>query len=307
MRFDRLDLNLLVALDALLTERSVSQAAERICLSQSATSSALGRLREYFEDDLLVLKGRQMMMTPRGEELVEPVRDVLEQIRQTIVKVPEFDPAENKATISIMASDYITQIVLADAISAIQVEAPHMKFEILSMGGNVVADLERGIADLLICIDMLCSEDHPMELLVKDDFVVVGWEKNKHLQEPLTLEKFLELGHVVTRFGKARIPAAEEWFFKHRDIVRRVEVISPIFSLSPILTVGTDRVATVHRKMAEKMIQYLPITIHEMPIEMEGLRLAIQWHSFNARNAALQWVVKKLIEHSEKTWGKVEW
>lgn len=307
MRFDRLDLNLLVALDALLTEKSVSQAAERICLSQSATSSALGRLRDYFEDDLLVLKGRQMMMTPRGEELVEPVREVLEQIRQTIVKVPEFNPADNKTTISIMASDYITQIILADAIASIQAEAPHIKFEILSMGGDVVGDLERGTADLLICIDMLCSEDHPMELLVKDDFVVVGWEDNKHMQKPLTLETFLELGHVVTRFGKARVPAAEEWFFKHRDIVRRVEVISPSFSLSPIMTIGTERVATVHRKMAEKIIKDLPIKIQEMPIEMDGLRLAIQWHSFNARNAALQWVVKRLLEHSEKTWGKAEW
>ena len=74
MRFDRLDLNLLVALDALLAERSVSLAADRICLSQSATSSALGRLRDYFADDLLVQKGRQMVLTARAEGLVDPVR-----------------------------------------------------------------------------------------------------------------------------------------------------------------------------------------------------------------------------------------
>ena len=72
MRFQRLDLNLLVALDVLLEEKSVSQAAERLCLSQSATSSALGRLREYFDDDLLVLKGRKMILTARAEGLIVP-------------------------------------------------------------------------------------------------------------------------------------------------------------------------------------------------------------------------------------------
>ncbi|MFM1886579.1 MAG: hypothetical protein RL026_1736, partial [Pseudomonadota bacterium] len=92
MRFQRLDLNLLVVLDALLTERSVSLAAERVCLSQSATSSALGRLRDYFGDDLLVLKGRNMVLTARAENLVGPVRAVLEQIRSTIAVSPPFNP-----------------------------------------------------------------------------------------------------------------------------------------------------------------------------------------------------------------------
>ena len=81
MRFGRLDLNLLVALDALLTECSVSLAADRLCLSQSATSSALGRLRDYFGDELLVVRGRSMVLTARAESLVEPVRAVLEQVR----------------------------------------------------------------------------------------------------------------------------------------------------------------------------------------------------------------------------------
>lgn len=97
MRFQRLDLNLLVALDALLTERSVSLAAERICLSQSATSSALGRLRDYFGDDLLILRGRQMVLTARAELLVEPVRAVLDQIHRTIAVTPPFDPATSTA------------------------------------------------------------------------------------------------------------------------------------------------------------------------------------------------------------------
>jgi DNA-binding transcriptional LysR family regulator len=113
MRFGRLDLNLLVALDALLTEKSVSLAADRLCLSQSATSSALGRLRDYFGDELLVVRGRQMVLTARAESLVEPVRAVLEQVRSTIAVAPQFDPATADRQIRIMASDYSTEVLLA--------------------------------------------------------------------------------------------------------------------------------------------------------------------------------------------------
>ena len=92
MRFNKLDLNLLVALDALLTERNISRAGERIHLSQPATSNALARLRAYFDDELLVPQGRQMVLTPRAEALLDPVREVLMRIDSTIAEKPRFDP-----------------------------------------------------------------------------------------------------------------------------------------------------------------------------------------------------------------------
>ena len=92
MRFNRLDLNLLVALDALLTEGSITKAAERLNLSPSATSNALSRLREYFEDELLVQVGRRMEPTPRAQGLQEAVREVLVRVDSTIAQQPEFDP-----------------------------------------------------------------------------------------------------------------------------------------------------------------------------------------------------------------------
>ena len=92
MRFKGLDLNLLVALDVLLTERNVSRAADKLCLSQSATSGALARLREYFDDELLVQVGRKMVCTPRAQMLEGKVRAALLQIDGTIIQPPEFDP-----------------------------------------------------------------------------------------------------------------------------------------------------------------------------------------------------------------------
>src|SRR5262245_33431200 len=94
MNFRGLDLNLLVALDAVLSERSVSRAADRLFLSQPAMSNALSRLRDYFHDPLVVQQGRQLLLTPRSEALRQPVHDVLMMVEAAIVDSPEFDPAK---------------------------------------------------------------------------------------------------------------------------------------------------------------------------------------------------------------------
>src|SRR5687767_5141559 len=106
MRFERLDLNLLVALDVLIEERSVSVAANRLFLSQPALSGALNRLREYFNDELLVQSGRQMILTPKAEELRAPVREALMFIRSRITTPSDFDPATAQRKFILVASDY---------------------------------------------------------------------------------------------------------------------------------------------------------------------------------------------------------
>src|SRR5215207_203605 len=104
MRFNRLDLNLLVALDALLSEKSITRASRRLNLSQSATSGVLARLRDYFKDELLVPVGRNLILTPLAVSLVDPVRDVLLQIQRTIEIKPEFDPATATREFRLFAS-----------------------------------------------------------------------------------------------------------------------------------------------------------------------------------------------------------
>ena len=125
MRFNRLDLNLLVALDALLTERSITKASERLNLSQSATSNALARLREYFDDELLVQVGRRMEPTPRAEGLRDAVRDVLVRVDATIAIQPEFDPSKSDRIFRIFVSDY-TQMVFAPHLLALAHEGMTM-------------------------------------------------------------------------------------------------------------------------------------------------------------------------------------
>lgn len=294
MRFQRLDLNLLVALDALLTERSVSLAADRLCLSQSATSSALGRLREYFGDELLVVKGRNMILTSRAEELIEPVRAVLEQVRTTIAVAPPFDPATADRQLRIMASDYSTQVLLAEALAELEREAPHMRFEIQPMHDSPVEALERGFIDLLLTIDYAISADHPSQILFEDDYVVVGARGNPAMEKAMTRELYFSLGHVTARFGKARVPAFEDWFVRRQKQQRRVEVVAPTFLSLPGLVAGTNRIATMHRRMAEQVVRNMPLVMREMPFDIPPIREALQWHISNNNDRALRWVVERL-------------
>jgi LysR family transcriptional regulator, nod-box dependent transcriptional activator len=295
MRFQRLDLNLLVALDALLTERSVSLAAERIFLSQSATSSALGRLREYFADDLLIVKGRQMVLTARGEELVEPVRAVLEQIRTTISVSPPFDPATSDRTIKIMASDYVTEVLLAAALHDIAVEAPDMRFELAPMSDSLTDSLERSEIDIVVCIDYSLSKDHPSQILFEDDHVVVGWAGNPAMQEPMTEALYFALSHVTSRFGKARTPVFEDWFVRRQTQQRRVAIVAPAFLAVPGLVIGSNHIATMHRRLASHMAKQLPLVIKEAPFEIPPIREAVQWHISNNNDPAIRWIVEKLV------------
>ncbi len=294
MRFERLDLNLLVALDALLAERSVSLAAERIFLSQSATSSALGRLRDYFGDELLVVKGRQMVLTARADELVEPVRAVLEQIRTTISVAPQFDPATCDRTLRLMASDYMTEVLLTRVFSGIADEAPNMRFEIQPMTEGPVDSLERGFVDLLLTVDFGMTSDHPSQILFDDDYVVIGCELNPAMAGPMTKDVYFELGHVTSRFGKARIPAFDDWFMRRQKQQRRIEIAAPSFLSIPGLVAGSKRIATIHRRLAMRIAGQFPIVVRELPLSMPPIREGAQWHLSNNNDAAIRWFVEKL-------------
>ncbi|MFM5923100.1 MAG: LysR family transcriptional regulator [Novosphingobium sp.] len=294
MRFGRLDLNLLVALDALLTEKSVSLAADRLCLSQSATSSALGRLRDYFGDELLVVKGRHMILTARAEELIEPVRAVLEQIRSTIAIAPPFDPATADRQIRIMASDYTTQVLLAEAFAQLAHDAPNMRFEVQPMSTNPVEAVERGYIDLLITIDFAVSADHPSLVLFEDDYVVVGDANNPAMQGEMTRERYFELGHVTARFGRAQMPAFEEWFTRRQKQQRRIDVVAPSFLSLPGLVLGTSRIVTMHRRLAKQVVETFPLVMRELPFAIPPIREVVQWHLTNNNDRALRWVIERL-------------
>lgn len=295
MRFEGLDLNLLVVLDALLQEGSVSAAAERLNLSQSGASAALARLREFFDDELLVPSGRTMSLTPRAEKLTEPVVAALDQIRRTILISRPFDPAVSDRTISIMAVDVVVEVLLTKAVAAFASEAPNMRFEIAALTEDPTTTLQRGRSDIVIALDYLISAEQPSEWLYNEQFVVVGWDQNPALGGAMTRTLYEQLGHVSVRLGR-HTPGFDESALRRLGIERRIEVLAPSFTSVGRFLVGSQRLATVHRRLAGLFREALPIQVAELPFEFPAVREVAQWSSRNASDPAIAWVVRRLKE-----------
>ncbi|MBI1684093.1 LysR family transcriptional regulator [Caulobacter hibisci] len=296
MRFQGLDLNLLVALDALLTEQNVSAAAENVHLSQSAMSSALNRLRDYFGDDLLSIQGRRMVLTPRAESLADPVRTALLHIRSTITTQPTFDPATAKRAFTLSASDYAQTVVVAPALARVREIAPGLSFDITAPGPAAQRALEQGELDIYLSLEQFAVADHPHAALFEDDYVVVAWKDNPLTQGGVDAALYFDLGHVSVQFGPARLPAFDEWFIKSARQPRKVEVTVPSFVMAPQFLIGTSRITTMHRRLAETFAATLPIAVFPVPFEIPKVRQVAQWHRFNERDEGIRWLVAQMRE-----------
>ena len=197
MRFHGLDLNLLVALDALLTHQNVTRAAEQLNLSQSALSGALARLREHFDDELVVPIGRRMEPTPLARTLAGPLHEILLKTRTLVTTTPTFDPQTSNRRISIIASDYSTEILMLDLLADIACEAPGIKISLEEHTTETFERFNRGEINFRIIPERFVFEGHPHERLFDDNYVCVAWKDNQQIGNQLTLEQYQTLQHVV--------------------------------------------------------------------------------------------------------------
>jgi LysR family transcriptional regulator, nod-box dependent transcriptional activator len=278
MQFRQLDLNLLVALDALLTERNITEAGRRVFLTQSAMSGALSRLREHFADELLIQVGRKMVTTPLADSLAGPVREILLKIDAAVKTRPEFDPSTSHRRFSIMMSDYVSTLMMPEVLRRAEAQAPRVTFELLSNDvGNPLEILDRAEIDFLVMPDQFLEKEHPSQPLFDDSYVCLVWADNPLVGDSLTQQQYLELGHVFNQF-RIRVPVIDEWFLTKLGLTRRGEVFANSFNSMPHLVVGTRRIATVHRRLAELYARYLPLRLLEPPFELPSLTEAMQWH-----------------------------
>ena len=289
MRFNKLDLNLLVALDHLLNLRSVSGAAARMNMTQSAMSNALLRLREYFGDDLLVKIGRRMELTPRGEALKDAVRDVLVRVEWTIATTADFDPARSDRQFNVLVSDYTLATLVPKVLALCRMAGSTVRFNFLHQVDGPERLLERGDVDLLIIPKEFCSRQHPFEIILEEEFCAIVWSEGRLAREKLTRRSFAEASHVAMQ-APGGAPSLESVFFKQHDLVRRTDVMTYSFNTMPLLVVGTDRVATIHRRLANQAARTLPIKIIELPYRLPKMQQSVQWHRYRSQDAGLIWL-----------------
>ena len=296
MRFKGLDLNLLMALDALLDEKSVSRSAERLNLSQPAMSAALGRIRDYFDDPILKLHGKRMIPTSHALRIHEELKSVLGSVDSLISKTAFFDPATSTRKFTITASDYLTQIIFVPLLSQLRYIAPNIQIELLAPADSTHELLDQGRIDLKLAPRQMLSEGFPSEILFKERFVVVGCKTNPLFKNGLSEKEFYESGHVVVKLGRRLPLSVTDQMLEARKKPRETDVLVGSFHLAPEMVVGTDRLTVMHERLAKIFAKRIPIAITDVPFDFPTLEECVQYHSTRTDDPGIRWMIEKIKE-----------
>lgn len=287
MRLDRVDLNLLVALDALLSSSSVTESALQLHVTQSAMSNSLRRLREHFNDQLLVPLGRRMVITQRGQTLKEPVREILLKIQRTLTPVTDFDPRTSARQFKLAVSDYFSFSYVPTLVEYCSTEGYAVTFDFQPLQPSIVDGLNRGDIDLLVVPEIYRAHGHPSELLLEDDWVCIA---SREHPGTLTEDEFFSATHVVKRPVHDTYIPLDEWAVKRIGRQRDVVATVPQYSYLPRAIVNTPHLATVQRRLAILHAKWLPLSIIDVPIPVPPLSELLQWHVIQQDDPGLAWL-----------------
>lgn len=292
-----IDLNLLVALDALLAERNVTRAARRLNLSQPALSAQLARLRSVFGDPLLIPAQRGMIPTQRALDLQEPLRRALDDVRGVVAAGAAFDPAEARFTARFVASDYTQFAILMPFAFALAAEAPEVKCAFLTIDTtDLVARMERGEVDIALMTPETAPERLRMRVLFAERYIAIVRRDHPAVGETLDLETFCRLDHViVSPRGGGFVGPADAALAAHGR-TRRVALSAPGFLIVPEIIARSDMIALVPERVArdrpERFRTFAP------PVPVPGFAIAMVWHDRTTNHPAQRWLRARLAAHA---------
>ncbi|MGW7079926.1 LysR family transcriptional regulator [Streptomyces sp. NPDC054866] len=291
MNLARLDLNLVVALRALLEERNVTRAGQRVGLSQPAMSAALSRLRRHFDDDLLARVGGHYELTALGQVLLDRTSTAYDVLERLFSSQADFDPAAESREFKLVASDYAVSVFGTALARVVHEEAPGIRLRFAQTPPTVVDDT----ATLLSAVDGLLMphgviSDFPATDLYEDRWVFVVADDHPSVTgvtDGLTLQDLADLPW-VTYQRTYDAPAVRQ--LGMLGVEPRVEVSVDSFQLLPLLVVGTRRIAMVQARLARLLAPIAPVRVVEPPYEAVPLQEALWWHPVHTHDAAHIWL-----------------
>lgn len=304
MRFNKLDMNLLAALDILLKTRSVTRAAEDMFITQSAMSNALGRLRQFFDDPLLVQVGRRMELTPLAETLQGPLRDIMVRVEGATRIRPHFDPGTDTRAFNIVISDYSLAVIGGALSRMVARQAPNIQLNLRPQIAAPSTLLDQGEADLLIVPDYLGADKHAHQILFTDEMVVLVASDGPHAGRPMSYDSFVAAPHVLMEpfSGQDSYSAIA---MREAGIVPNKTMSTYLFSSIPVLIQGTDRIGLVQRYLAEFAMAQRGLEILPSPVRFPPLRQSIRWHRHRSRDPGLMWMRDRIVDCAQLLSGKV--
>jgi len=295
MNINAVNLNLLVAFDALFEELSVTAAARRTGVTQPAMSNSLAQLRRLFGDQLFLRHRTGLSPTVRATELAEPIRTGLRTLQGALVG-PSFEPKASTRRFVIATSDYVELVLLPALLRRLAREAPHVRLTLRPWGFHEAPpELARGEADLMLGFYDKLPPHHREQPLFSDEYVCVVRRGHPRVKGKLGLSRYLELSHVLVSSrieGTGSVDRALGALGKKRTIGARVSH----FMTVPVLVAQTDYVAALDRRVAELLGAPLGLQLLRPPLELPRGTIGQVWHEQLDGDPAQRWLRSTIAE-----------
>ncbi|MGF6757014.1 LysR family transcriptional regulator [Paraburkholderia sp. GAS42] len=284
----RLDLNLLVTLDVLLSEHNVTRAAQRLNFSQPSVSVHLARLRDIFGDPLLLPGPRGMRPTARADELREPLRQALDALERAVSPASPFDPAEASHTWRVAAADYGESTIVLPALIGLRSAAPGARLAVLELVPSRIArQAEQGEIDLAFHTSEGAPSGLRRRALFTERYVLAGRAGHPRLKRRPTLSQFCELDHVVVSTDGGGFSGITDEVLSEAGLTRRVVLSVPHFLFMMSVLASTDLVAMVPSRLVRDTSV---LRVVEPPVDVPRYEMAMLWHERSHRDPAHQWL-----------------
>jgi DNA-binding transcriptional LysR family regulator len=279
-----IDLNLLVILETLLDEAHVSQAAQRLGMSQPAVSRALARLRRLLNDPLLVRSNVGLTLTPRARQLQTKLGVVLAGARNLVT--PEmFDPALSKGVFTIAASDHQTVLLLPTVLSRLAKEAPNLNIRVIPLGRETIHDIALGKIDIALTVDQSrLPPDFHQDRLFKDRFVTL-LRRGHPAIATWSLDKYLDLSHVLVTINDDGAGAIDSVLNQSKK-ARRIALRIPHFLAAMSIVSASDLCITVPETIARHFAERFSLQVLEVPVKRPGFAIVSVWSDISHADQA---------------------
>lgn len=290
MELASFDMNLLVALDALLSEESVSHAAQRLRIGQPAMSATLARLRTALGDPLLVRSGRGLQRTAYAESLREPLAEILRDVERLIRPGEAFNPATSRRSFTVLASDYVALVLLRPLIERLSEIAPHVSVRVNPVDASLMENIRRGLADLAVYPAELLPTNIPFhaEPLFEDDFVCVTDAANDEVGSRITVEQLTTLPYLAASQGLLASLADQRMDEAH--LSRNTTMVAQSFVMAPFMLPGTKMYTIVQRRLAALLMPEAHFKALEPPIPIASIHELMIWSPRRGADPGHSWL-----------------
>ncbi len=297
-----MDLNLLVAFDLLLEECSVTKAAEIMCVSQSAMSHMLNRLRDTLNDPILLRTERGMNPTDHALQMKAPIRQALLQIHQALSPDNEFDPSTSDVNFVIYVPEYFEMIFMPILLERCHQSAPNISFQLEVMSEKIP---ERALIDDEI--DFVVGMEHYIDVpkhlnhqtFLTEELVCIVRKDNNLVGNKVSIEQYLNLQHVYPYPIASAHSQLDDWLAQ-RKLARKISVMSQSYISAVSIITKTDFIMTLPRRVAESLCEGFNLRVVQAPEDFPTTQFNLIWHPLYETNSAKQWLRTQILAISQQ-------